>query len=132
MASTPTSPSSPSPAYVCVFPFELPVPPLQKLDVKSSCSRLHTKYWGKGIDQDESKWVGKRAQLPDIDESEVVRGCFPLDLDVDGFMVSKLWVRKDYIRIYDYCISHCEDTRNDQDQHLAPSVVITGHPGCGE
>lgn len=66
----------------------------------------------------------------DNDESEVVRGCFALDLDNVGFAISKLWVRKDYLRIYDHCDSHCEDIR--RLEHLRPSVVITGQPGIGE
>jgi len=125
--------STSSPAYAYVFSHRLlPDPPLSKLGVGHDLSRLHTKHWGRSIDEDESKWVGTHKQLPDIDESEVVRGCFALHLDVGGFNISKLWVRKDYIRIYDHCSSYCESTRNDPDEHLPPSAVITGQPGVGE
>ena len=125
--------STSSLAYAYVFSPELPVPSLSKLSVGHHFSKLHTKHWGRSIDADESKWLGK-SQLPDIDESEVVQGCFILDLDVKGFGVSELWVRKDYIRIYDHCSSHCENIRvlNIQDEHCPPSAVITGQPGLGE
>jgi len=106
--------------------------PLLELGVENKLSQLHTKHWGKGIDQDESKWAGQHELLPEIDESEVVRGCFALDLDVNSFRVSKLWVRKDYIRIYDHCDQYYEVTCNEQNQHPAPTVIITGQPGCGE
>jgi len=127
MAST----SSP-PAYAYVFSDILSKTPLIELDAKDHLSKLHSKYWGVGIDQDESEWVGTHEQLPEIDDSEVVRGCFALNLDISGLMVSKLWVRKDYIRIYDHCDHYYEDIRNKQNQHLASSVVITGQPGCGK
>jgi len=120
--------SSP-PAYAHVFSGQLPKTPLTELDTEDDLSQLHTKYWGVSIDQDESEWVGKREQLPEIDESEVVRGCFALDLDVNGFTVSNLWICKDYIRIYNHCDHYCKGTRNKRNQHLAPSVVITGQPG---
>jgi len=123
--------STSSPAYAYVFSSQLPNPPLLQLDVENNLSKLHTKHWGRDIGAEESKWLGK-CELPDIDESEVVQGCFSLDLDVKGFGVSKLWVRKDYIRIYDHCSSYCENTLNDPNQHLAPSAIITGQPGLGE
>ena len=59
---------------------------------------FHAKYWGVGVEQDESKWVGAHSQLMDTSNSEVVRGCFALalDLDDDSLAPSKLWIRKDY------------------------------------
>jgi hypothetical protein len=45
-------------------------------------------------------------------------------------MGSKLWIRKDYLRIYDFCESRCEYVGSKLPR--APSVVITGQPGVGE
>lgn len=124
-----------SSSYTDVFlsQSDLPNPPFQKIDQDARLSRFHTKYWNESIDQDESKWVQAHTklthtELTDTDESEVVRGCFRLDLG--HHFDSKLWVRKDYIRIYDYCVNRYEHVRNKL--RKAPSVVITGQPGLGE
>lgn len=121
---------APPPPYAYAFLCELPSPPLLKKDDETHLSMFHAKYWGVSIDQDESTWVGAHGQLMAIEGSEVVRGCFALDLDSNYFTTSKLWVRRDYLRIYDRCDSHYEHIRNNG--HLSPSVVITGQPGIGE
>ena len=55
-------------------------------------------------------------------------GCYILDLGGHyGFRCSKLWIRQDYIKIYD----HCERTY-EAAKKTAPSVLITGQPGIGE
>ena len=69
-------------------------------------------------------------QLMDTSNSEVVRGCVALDLDDDTLAPSKLWIRKDYLRIYDFCERRYKYIRNNL--HQAPSVVVTGQPGLGE
>src|SRR5437588_5287066 len=94
------------PSYAHVFPCQLPRPPLLKLDDRASLSKLHAKFWNRSIDEDESTWARAHDQLMDTDESDIVRGCFPLEINIDNFRISKLWFRKDYIRIYDRCNSH--------------------------
>jgi len=84
----------------------------------------------KDIGEASSKLVGAHDELEDIEESEVAQGCFSLDLGIHGLKVSKIWVRKDYLRIYDNCIKHCEDVRDCD--HLSPSAIITGQPGVGK
>ena len=120
---------APHPPYANVFLY-LPDPPFLKMDDGARLSVFHAKYWGVGIEQDESKWVGAHSQLMDTSNSEVVRGCFALDLDDDSLAPSKIWIRKDYLRIYDFCERRCEYIRDNL--HLAPSVVVTGQPGLGE
>ena len=117
--------------YASVFQVALPRPPLLKLDDEERLSVFHAKYWGVNIDQDAPKWIGAQGQqLMAVDRSEVVEGCFTLDLDNNYFAASKLWVRKDYFRIYDRCDSHYEDVRNRL--RMRPSAIITGQPGLGE
>ena len=106
----------------------LPNPPFRKMDQGDPLSKFHTNYWNKSIDQDESKWVQAQTKFMDTDESEVARGCFRLDLE--HHFDSKLWIRKDYLRIYDYCVDRYKYVRDNL--HKAPSVVITGQPGLGE
>jgi hypothetical protein len=46
----------------------------------------------------------------------------------------RLWVRTDYLRLYDYCKFHCDDVEKSEIKWrptTAPSVVITGQPGIG-
>ena len=88
---------APHPPYANVFLY-LPLPPFLKMDDGARLSVFHAKYWGVGVEQDESKWVGAHSQLMDTSNTEVVRGCFALalDLDDDSLAPSKLWIRKDY------------------------------------
>jgi hypothetical protein len=121
------------PAYAYVFRNrKLPRPPLQKQGDDTYVSELHAKFWGVSINQDESEWVGAHGELAENDPegSEVVRGCFTLDFPSKGCTVSQLWVRKDYLRIYDSCDNHCQRAL-DKDS-LPPIAVITGQPGVGE
>jgi len=119
----------PPPSYAYAFR-ELPSPPFPKKGEGAYVSVLHAKYWGVTIDHDEAEWVGAHGQLMENDGSEVVRGCFTLDLPSDGRTLSRLWVRKDYLRIYDNCHSHCQHVWDNR--LLPPIAIITGHPGVGE
>jgi len=91
-------------------------------------AQVHGKH--KDVNEDESELVGVHDELEDIEESEVAQGCFSLELGIPGLRISKLWVRKDYLRIYDHCNEHCEKVR--KAEHLSPSAIITGQPGVGE
>jgi len=83
------------------------------------------------IDDDEDQSIDD-----DEDQSEVGSGCFTLDFDIPLLRISKLLVRQDYIRIYDYCNTHYNDvwsySEPGRPPPSAPSVVITGQPGTGE
>ncbi|KAH9054177.1 hypothetical protein EDB87DRAFT_1689495 [Lactarius vividus] len=66
----------------------------------------------------------------DKDEGdEIGPGCYILDLGTPDLRRSKLWIRKEYIRLYEYCNKYLESRRTEQ---VAPSVVITGQPGIGK
>ncbi|KAI9442329.1 hypothetical protein H4582DRAFT_1809402 [Lactarius indigo] len=71
----------------------------------------------------------KDADEGEGEEDETGPGCYILDLGVPDIRRSKLWVRKEYIRLYGYCNKYLELHRDD---HMAPSVVITGQPGIGK
>ena len=123
----------PPPSYAYVFRNrKLPRPPLQRQDDDTYVSELHAKYWGVSINQDESEWVASHGELVenDPDGSEVVRGCFTLNFLSGGRTVSQLWVRKDYLRIYDSCDHHCQFALDKET--LSPTAIITGQPGVGE
>lgn len=91
---------------------------------------LHAKFWAKSIDVDRSEWENKQGGQPmEIEGNDVGPGCFLLDLGVEYFESSRLWVRKDYIRLYDGCNNYFNKFINLTIP--APSVVITGQPGVG-
>jgi hypothetical protein len=103
------------------------------LDHEEELSKLHAMYWGNSIDEDEAAWVQEHGQLVENDGSDVIQGCFALELQTDMPMASKLWVRKDYWRIYDHCHSHCESVRTAPNKMFRPPIaIITGQPGIGK
>ena len=63
----------------------------------------------------------------DEDEEEISPGCGILDIAIPGINPSKLWVRKEYIKLSEYCEEYLG-----RDHFIAPSVVITGQPGIGK
>ena len=113
-----------------VFEPGQPKAPWPILSASDALSNLHAKFWGVDIHEDEVKWLltQPEGQLMDVDGSEVGPGCFLLDLQGAIVTRSKLWVRKDYLRIYDECKSYYDEP----DAETPRSVVITGQPGVGE
>ncbi|KAI0280169.1 hypothetical protein BGY98DRAFT_964997 [Russula aff. rugulosa BPL654] len=114
---------------------------------------LHSKFWGTNMQEEEEAWRAKERLSPapcqcdnnrkpnenpgngtdeseDEDEDTVLPGCYVLDINNDGIDLKSIWVRAEYIRIYDYLVEHY----NEQINHggRAPSAVITGQPGIGK
>ena len=118
--------------YAHVFQPGEPGTPWDKLSASdpSPPSMLHAKFWAKSIDEDRSEWEKEQGGEPtEIEGSDVGPGCFLLDLGIESFAFSRLWVRKDYIRLYDVCNTYFNEIIN---LHVPPpSVVITGQPGIG-
>ena len=116
-----------------------------QLEQSGPLSVLHTKFWGIPIQDDEpAPRTPSEGQPMSIDEdekesedereSEVGPGCFILNLDIEDSPIPRLWVRKDYIRLYDFCNGHYEMARESLEKTptLAPAIVITGQPGIGK
>jgi hypothetical protein len=91
-----------------------------KLDGDDPLTVLHAKFWGKSMAIEEQEWRsvqwGDPARARDQDQDEddpmdehldedddIIPGCYPLDL---GINVPKIWIRADYIRIYDFLEAH--------------------------
>jgi hypothetical protein len=148
------SPSQPPP-YAYVFE-QYPKSPWPRLEDLEPLSQLHTKYWGNPIQGNEpelqlpseSQAISDEGQAmdDDLDESqamdddsgegqrEIGTGCFVLDLGNESLKTQALWVRRDYLRFYEYCNLYCNSVLDSQLGHrskTAPSVVITGQPGIG-
>jgi hypothetical protein len=62
-------------------------------------------------------------------DDDIIPGCYMLDIGIDGIPFSKIWIRAEYIRIFN-ALSAYYNTPFLQPQ--APAVVITGQPGIGE
>jgi hypothetical protein len=106
-----------------VFGDGLPTPPLTKLDDTRDLSVLYAKYWGVRSTRMSVNGWGAHGHLMENDhddrsEVQVILGCFALNFHIKRFMVSKLWVCKDYYwQIYDHCQSCCESMLDVQSVH---------------
>ena len=91
-------------------------------------SQLRKKFWGKTIEEEAKHWRETHPTVKDDDTNDIGAECYGLDLGIIGIENNKLWVRQDYIRIYDYCVKYHEESLVGE---KARSVVITGQPGVG-
>ena len=114
-----------SPALASVF-FDRGAAALwSKLKDDDPLSRLCSKYWGEIIEDEAEQWRRSHSTVDDP-TNDIGPGCYVLDLGIKFLYPSKLWVRQDYIRIYDYCREEAPTATED-----SRSVVITGQPGIG-
>ncbi|KAH9172123.1 hypothetical protein EDB89DRAFT_1851565 [Lactarius sanguifluus] len=86
-----------------------------------------------GQEEDESEGEGEDGDGgedggEDEDEDDDETDCYTLDLSTTCIGV-KLWVRKEYIKIYDVCHEYLKSAKK-EDGPL--SVVVTGQPGIGK
>jgi hypothetical protein len=132
--------------------------PWQKHPSNSPLTQLHVKFWGKTMADEERDW--RNAQPPiggEIDvedqcgdermdedgddiggdegertdvEDDFIPGCYALDINIEGIECSKIWIRADYIRIYDYL--KIRYTTPSYPPGRAPAAVLTGQPGIGK
>jgi hypothetical protein len=102
--------------------------PWSKLQDNEPLSQLPSKYWGKSIEVEAKQWRESHPTIVDDPANDIGPGCFMLDLGIDSYP-SKLWVRQDYIRIYDYCTAR--HASGPLTTGIRRSVVLTGQPGVG-
>lgn len=100
-----------------------------KLEDDDPLSELQAKYWGQKIEDEAKGWHMSHPAVEVDEDNDIGPDCFVLNLG-PNLKHSKLWVRKDYIRIYDYCSKRYNEGPNSIVDR-ARSVVITGHPGVG-
>ena len=64
----------------------------------------------------------------DLDD-DIIEGCYFLEIGIKNFEFPRIWIRAEYIRIY----NALEDRyKKPSYPYLAPAVVITGQPGIGK
>ena len=88
----------------------------RKLGDTDELVHLHHMFWGKNMQDEEINW---RVTQPedesmnvDLDETaegdgedEVGSGCYILKLGIPSIGSSELWIRKEYIRLYNFARS---------------------------
>jgi len=124
-----------------------------KMDNDFPLTLFHAKFWGKSMKDEEEKWRNtqtvSRGQRMDSDrdggkicgESEnededegtddIIPGCYNLDINIVNIPPSRIWIRADYIRIYDFFQSHYNEFAKPS-MGQPPSAVLTEQPGIGE
>ncbi|CAA7259068.1 unnamed protein product [Cyclocybe aegerita] len=99
---------------------------------------FHTKFWGTSMEEERKAWSKAEGQVPwnesemDLDddgEADIISGCYPLIINIKGIKPSSLWVRAEYIRIFDACVRICQEGTGRRITMKPPSFVITGQPG---
>ena len=65
----------------------------------------------------------------DESDDDIIEGCHFLKIDIEDFKYPLIWVRAEYIRMYNALEAHY---RVPVCPYLAPAVIITGQPGIGE
>lgn len=63
------------------------------------------------------------------DDDDIIEGCYSLEIGFEDFQFPRIWIRAEYIRIYD-ALEVCY--RTPSYPYMAPAAVITGQPGIGE
>ena len=126
---------------------------LFKLPSQSLPAQLHDMFWGESMAHEAKKWRDAQSPMPaevtglgrerqggdetmDMDVSEeedldddIIEGCYFLEIGIKNFEFPRIWIRAEYIRIY----NALEDRyKKPSYPYLAPAVVITGQPGIGK
>ena len=106
-------------------------------------AQLHAKFWGATMQEEETKW--RETQPKDVpmdvdvdneiaeedEEDETGPGCYILSLPWMRDTTKTIWIRQEYLRVYDFCKEYLKFCRTNKLQE-SPSVVVTGQPGIGE
>ena len=103
-----------------------------KLDDTDKLVQLHHKFWVQGDydkalnveDEGTTEVDGGAAEADD----DVGPECHILDSGIPDER-SKLWVRKEYIRMYKYCEDHFKPGPY---VFQSPALIVTGQPGIGK
>jgi len=116
-----------------------------KADDNTPVAQFHKKFWGKSMKDEESEWRDtqkdewcdtREDERMDQDQDEttdmddIIPGCYVLDIGIPGMAISRLWIRADYIRVFNFFQDFFNNYAKPMDR--VPSAVLTGQPGIGE
>jgi len=98
---------------------------------------FHKKFWGKSMKDEESEWRKSQMMIDqpedmydDERDDDIISGCYALDLNIPRMLVTSLWVRADYIRIFDHFQAFYDEYASPME--ITPCGVLSGQPGIGE
>lgn len=118
---------------------------VRKLYDDQALQRVHIKYWGKCVEDEVEKWwttpesyiitgrgleaTSNEDEETDDDEVGLDPNCCVLTIDTPLHMRRKIWVREEYVRMYD-----CFEARHQEfiTRDHSTVTVLTGQPGIGE
>lgn len=87
---------------------------------------------GSGPGGEEMDHVDMTEGEDDDDDDDFIKGCYSLDIDIDGSETSRFWIRAEYIRIYEAVEIWYNFIESSRFSGRAPAAIITGQPGIGE
>src|SRR5579863_4166254 len=82
-----------------------------KLEGYRLLSRVHAKFWRKDMTEEAQEWR-RSHPVKDDGYDDIVPGCYALDFGMEDLERSKLWVRNNYLQIYDYCNTHYDRVKS--------------------
>jgi hypothetical protein len=113
-----------------------------KADDNTPLALFHEKFWGKSMKDEESEWrksqirtdqdqdeTTNQEEITDMDD-DIIPGCYALDISIPRIPVSHLWIRADYIRVFNYFQAFYD--KHAKPMAKVPSGVLTGQPGIGK
>ena len=118
-----------TPTLASVFLLGSDLASWSKLEDDHRLSQLRSKYWGQNIEDEAKQWHSSDSTVKVDRNNDIGPDSHVLDLGIK-LKRSKLWVRQDYVRIYDYCSKRHEEGPTSATM-MARSVVVTGQPGIG-
>jgi len=121
-----------------------------RVDPGSLPAQWHSKFWGKSMAHEKQKWRDTQSPMPvegselggeDIDvdmtegedsDDDFIKGCYSLDIDFKYSETLRIWIRAEYIRIYEAVAIWYNTVDSLRLCGRAPAAIITGQPGIGE
>src|ERR1700722_2238588 len=107
-------------------------------------AQLYTKFWGKSMADEERDWrisqsIGVNSGdggdegegMDDAKINDINPGCYVLNIDIDAIPYPRIWIRAEYMRMYDF-FEHYYLKISKQMRGPSPSAVLTGQPGIGK
>jgi hypothetical protein len=97
-----------------------------KAPLDAPLTQFHAKLWG----VEEEGGLNDNMEVDDstADGNEINPRCYVLDIGIRGVEDGKIWVRADYIRMFEFAEKFYAESLSNPE---SPCLVITGQPGIG-
>jgi len=105
-----------------------------RLDDIEPLGKLHTRFWGipitRHVQQQSSDPSEGEDKHTDMSEEDDTKGGYVLEIHNAAIHMKRIWVRAEYIRIYDFLVDYYN--KKTAYKGIAPAAVVTGQPGIGK